>query len=190
MKGLVTAAVATPAALVLLLGAGMSAEPPAAPTSPTVEYPSSLPEAAAPFPGGAVGCTQPDPTGTGGCVTATTAWLVLQVEQRFGPLPASCWSQHSWNSNSDHPLGRGCDYTFGRIGAFPDANDRARGWVLAEWLRANADPLAVSYVIWHGQIWSSRRADEGWRPYTGGGVYDPTDPTGGHYDHIHVSVWR
>ena len=26
-----------------------------------------------------------------------------------------------------------------------------------------------------------------WRS-PGGGVYDPSDPTGGHYDHIHVSV--
>ena len=188
MKALVTAAIAGPAGLVLLLGAGMSPEPAARQAAEAAEYPGSLPDAATPFPGGPAGCTRPDPTGTGGCVTAATAWLVLQVDQRFGPLPASCWSKRPWNPDSDHPLGRGCDYTFGRIGAFPDALDRERGWVLAEWLRVNADPLAVSYVIWQGQIWSSRRADEGWRPYTGGGVYDPSDPTGGHYDHIHVSV--
>ena len=33
------------------------------------------------------------------------------------------------------------------------------------------------------------RDQNGWgRPYTGGGIYDPTDATGGHYDHIHLSV--
>ena len=31
----------------------------------------------------------------------------------------------------------------------------------------------------------------GWgHPYTGGGVYDPNDAVGGHYDHIHVSFVR
>ncbi len=39
-----------------------------------------------------------------------------------------------------------------------------------------------------GRIWTASRADQGWRVYGGGGVYDPTSPTGGHYDHIHVSV--
>jgi hypothetical protein len=32
------------------------------------------------------------------------------------------------------------------------------------------------------------RGDDDWREYTGGGVYDPEDPTGGHYDHVHVSL--
>jgi hypothetical protein len=39
-----------------------------------------------------------------------------------------------------------------------------------------------------GRIWSTSRAEQGWRAYTGGGVHDSSDPTGGHYDHIHVSV--
>ena len=30
--------------------------------------------------------------------------------------------------------------------------------------------------------------DEGWRPYNGGGMHDPGDVTGGHYDHLHVTV--
>ena len=39
-----------------------------------------------------------------------------------------------------------------------------------------------SYVIWQGRIWSPNTPDtDGWgRPYTGGGIYDPPDPTGGH----------
>lgn len=43
----------------------------------------------------------------------------------------------------------------------------------------NADRVA-------GHIW----AGEHWTPYTGGRIYDPTHPTGGHFDHIHVSVRR
>jgi len=37
------------------------------------------------------------------------------------------------------------------------------------------------------KIWSANRADEGWRAYQPG-VYDITTPTGGHHDHIHVSI--
>ncbi len=145
-------------------------------------------DAAAPWAGGAGDCTVPDPTGTGGCVTPATAWLLGQVAGVFPGLPVSCWDAHAWNPDSDHPQGRGCDYTFGVMGSFPGPQDTAFGWSVAEWLRTNADPLRVDYVIWQGRIWSSSRPDEGWRPYTGGGVYDPRDPTGGHYDHIHVSV--
>ena len=29
---------------------------------------------------------------------------------------------------------------------------------------------------------------QGWRPYTGGGIYDASGPTKGHYDHVHVST--
>jgi hypothetical protein len=134
------------------------------------------------------GCTMPDPTGTGGCVTPATAWLVGQVASNFGDLAVSCWDAHAWNPRSDHARGRACDYTFGPIGRFPDGDLVEQGWAMAEWLRGHAAALHVNYVIWQGRIWSSGRADAGWRPYTGGGVYDPTDPTGGHYDHIHVSI--
>jgi hypothetical protein len=49
-------------------------------------------------------------------------------------------------------------------------------------------PLHVAYVIWQGRIWSLNRDADGWRPYNGGGIYDPTQPTGGHFDHVHVSL--
>lgn len=143
---------------------------------------------ATPFTGASGGCSVPDPTGTGGCVTPATAWVLQQVDDHFGQEPTSCWDAHAWNPTSDHPQGRACDVTFGTAGRFPDEADKAAGWALAGWLVANAQPLHVSYVIWQGQIWSTARSDEGWRKYTGGGVYDPTSPVGGHYDHVHVSV--
>ncbi len=144
--------------------------------------------AARPFTGADPGCTVPDPTGTGGCVTPATAWLLQQTATAFPGLPVSCWDAHAWNPTSDHPRGKACDFTIGRIGRFPGPDDVQRGWGMAEWFRANAPALHISYVIWQGRIWSVARGDEGWRPYTGGGIYDPTNPTGGHYDHIHVSV--
>jgi hypothetical protein len=48
--------------------------------------------------------------------------------------------------------------------------------------------LGVEYLIWQGRIWSLSRDSEGWRPYNGGGMHDPADVTGGHYDHLHITV--
>lgn len=182
---MILAAVAAPFAVVVLVGGAMSDSD----ASPAAEIPPSTATGTAEaFSGAPGGCTLPDPTSTGGCVTAATAWLVAQVGNAYGHLPASCWDAHAWNPTSDHPKGRACDFTFGTAGQFPDPADTARGWQLATWLTTNAAPLQIAYVIWQGRIWSTARADEGWRVYTGGGVYDPHDPTGGHYDHVHVSV--
>ena len=144
--------------------------------------------AAQPYAGGATGCAVPDPSGTGGCVTRALAWLMGQVEAHFGHVPVACWSGRGGDPYSDHPKGKACDYTFGRLGTFPGPADVRDGWQLASWLRTYAAPLHVAYVIWQGRIWSATRAGEGWRVYFGGGVYDPTSPTGGHFDHVHVSL--
>ncbi|WP_369055105.1 transglycosylase SLT domain-containing protein [Kineococcus terrestris] len=143
--------------------------------------------AATAFAGRSAGCTVPDPTGTGGCVTPATNWGVQQIWATFGKRPTSCWDAHAWNPTSDHPQGKGCDITFGKLGKFPGGDDVTAGWQLAAWLQANAAALHVKYVIWQGRIWSAGRDDEGWRAYTGGGVYDADSATGGHYDHVHVS---
>ena len=79
-----------------------------------------------------------DPSGTGGCVTGALAWLMGQVAARFGHLPVACWSGRGGDPYSDHPKGKACDYTMGRIGAYAGPADVARGWSLAFWLRANA----------------------------------------------------
>lgn len=172
--------------VVVLIGGAMSLD-----VTPTGGPPTgALSDAgdAAPFTGASGSCTTTDPTGTGGCVTPAMAWTLAQINTHFGKQPTSCWSARGGDPHSDHPRGRACDVTFGTIGKYPDDADTARGWSLATWLVANAQPLHVSYVIWQGQIWSTARSKEGWRTYTGGGVYNPTGPTGGHYDHVHVSV--
>lgn len=143
---------------------------------------------ATPVSGASVGCALSDPSGAGGCVTPAMAGVLAQVKQRFGPLPVSCWSARGGDPYSDHPKGRACDYTMGRIGIYPGPSDVSRGWALASWLRANAVPLRVNYVIWQGRIWSRAHDGEGWRLYTGGGHYSAAGPTNGHYDHVHVST--
>jgi hypothetical protein len=129
-------------------------------------------------PPGGGGCVVSDPTGTGGCVTPATAWVVQQMRATFGALPMACWR----GGGGDHAQGRACDMMMAPGGTYANAEQKDRGWRLAEWLRANASRLQVDYVIWQGRIWSVQRAGEGWRPYNGYGA------TGGHYDHVHVSV--
>lgn len=131
-----------------------------------------------------------DPTSSGR-ITRRTLHLYTEVNRAFGgrwPWGIGCWDPHPWNPTSDHPRGKACDFTVGRIGAQPAPADRAVGWQLAHWLQAYALMLDISYVIWDRRIWSVARAREGWRPYTGGGVYDVGTPTGSHSDHLHCST--
>ncbi|GLY17992.1 hypothetical protein Kisp01_50060 [Kineosporia sp. NBRC 101677] len=129
-----------------------------------------------------------DPTSSG-FITLRMMHVLNEIQQHFEwPWGVACWDEHAWNPSSDHPQGRACDYTVGKLGAFPDPADQERGWLLAEWLRVSSDALWVSYVIFDGKIWSKSRHDEGWRTYDGGGVYNPEAATGGHFDHVHVSV--
>lgn len=142
------------------------------------------------YTGGPTGCTVPDPT-TAGCVTAATANGISEVQRAFGSevRSAGCFAPRPWNPASDHPQGKGCDIFPDRAGIFPTGEPLRAGWRMAAWLRVNAEALRVKYVIWQGRYWDPSTGDQGgWgEPYTGGGVYDVADPTGGHYDHIHVS---
>jgi hypothetical protein len=67
------------------------------------------------------------------------------------------------------------------------ASARTKGDQVANWTLQTAGTTGVRYVIWYGRIWSARTGQ--WRPYNGGGVYNPSDATGGHYDHVHVSMY-
>lgn len=129
-----------------------------------------------------------DPTGTGGKVTARTAHMITQTRNAFSDTGWACYSPRP-GQKSDHPLGRACDVTVGnQIGHYPTSEQVAYGWQMTDWLEAHAGTLGISYLIWQGKIWSPDRADEGWCPYGGGGMHDPGDVTGGHFDHIHISV--
>ena len=127
-----------------------------------------------------------DPTGTGGMVTPRTAAWVAEARKNLGNLSMSCWDAHAWNPTSDHPRGKACDVMVG-TDARKSAPARARGDQIANWVVKTAGQTGVHYVIWYGKIWSARRGT--WIPYNGGGVYNPTDTTGGHFDHVHVSLY-
>lgn len=149
-------------------------------------------------------CTEDDPTGSG-CLTPSGRRLHDNLVAHFGeagsnrPMRSvSCWSEHSWNPTSDHSAGRACDVFPGRSGEFLRGPDLADGWAVAHWLQEHAEDLRIRYIIWQGRIWyagfggfggGDRVDEDGWgRPYTGGGIYDPKDASGGHFDHVHVSV--
>jgi hypothetical protein len=127
-----------------------------------------------------------DPTGTGGKVTPRTALWVAQARKSLGTLSMTCWDAHLWNPTSDHPKGLACDVMVGadsrRSATAKTAGDRVANWTIQ-----TAAQTGVHYVIWYGKIWSARRGT--WEPYNGGGVYNPTDATGGHFDHVHVSLY-
>lgn len=128
-----------------------------------------------------------DPT-TDGQITERTASVLAQVQKNFPDSHWSCWSARP-GTNSEHPLGRACDGTFGNsIGTAATGPALDFGWEVCNWLKANAETLGVEYLIWQGRIWSVARASEGWRPYDGGGMHDPSSVTGGHYDHLHFTV--
>ena len=128
-----------------------------------------------------------DPT-SDGQITARMAHLMAQARATFPDTSWACYSPRP-GTTSEHPLGRACDITFGnRIGTHPTPVQLEDGWRVANWMKDHAESLGVEYLIWQGQIWSLSRDAEGWRPYNGGGMHDPGDVTGGHYDHLHVTV--
>ena len=151
--------------------------------------------APAPWTGGATSCDPPDPTGDG-CLTGATRHGLEAAAAAFGgwsggPVihSAGCWDKHAWNPKSDHSRGRACDLFPTKPGHFADGAELDAGWGVARWFQTNAGPLKVKYLIWQGRYWDPGVTDDGgWgRRYTGAGVYDVRDATGGHFDHVHVS---
>ena len=103
----------------------------------------------------------------------------------------TCWDPHPQNPRSDHRVGRACDLFPTTAGTFPTGTDLANGWRLAAWLRAHAGdtPHPLPHLARPLSGAPTPATTNGWGvPYTGGGIYNPTDATGGHYDHIHLSV--
>jgi len=175
-----------------------AAPAPAAPDPAAPEPAAPGPDPAAvptPWSGGATGCKLPDPTGDG-CLTGATRHGLDAATSAFGgwsggPVirSAGCWDKHAWNPRSDHSRGKACDLFATAPGAFAGGAELDSGWQVANWFRNNADPLQVKYLIWQGRYWDPSVKDQGsWgRRYTGGGVYNVRNATGGHFDHVHVS---
>jgi hypothetical protein len=129
-----------------------------------------------------------DDPSSNGQITARMFHLYEQAKAAFPETGWGCYSPRP-GTVSEHPLGRACDITFGNaIGQRPNQQQLELGWTVTNWMKDNAQVLGVEYLIWQGKIWSVARDSEGWRPYGGGGMHDPSDITGGHYDHLHVTV--
>lgn len=82
----------------------------------------------------------------------------------------------------DHATGNAVDFMLTDYRTTPG---RSYGWQLAQWARAHARELGISYVIFDMKIWSLERDSQGWRTYDRYGP-NPND-TLGHRDHVHVS---
>lgn len=103
------------------------------------------------------------------------------VDANFGSHVYGGVGSRPNNPSSDHPHGRAVDIM---IDGWQSAAGNAEGWRIAEWTRANAEALGVSYVIFDAKWWQI--GDAGWSAYSHpSGAQDATNM---HRDHVHVSV--
>jgi hypothetical protein len=98
-----------------------------------------------------------------------------------GFAPGGVFSGHI--ENSAHYEGRAVDVSF----PTSDPDNNRRGWLLAQWLVAQADYLQIATIIFDDHLWSALHSDQGWRPYAHPSG-NTTDPTLRHLDHVHVDV--
>lgn len=106
-----------------------------------------------------------------GAVKPHVAAAANEVGPKFG-ISTVLGKGERTTPGSDHPKGLALDFMV----------RGSRGTSLAEYVRANARRLAVTYVIWQQRIWSTERDAEGWRQ-----MADRGDQTANHFDHVHVS---
>ncbi|MGH3812875.1 MAG: hypothetical protein ACRDUV_10520 [Pseudonocardiaceae bacterium] len=131
-------------------------------------------------PGGGWAPEQMGPDG----LTPRTRYLRDLIKSGFGETnlggwcPGGCTTGHV--EGSDHYTGHAIDVM---ILPYTDPARIADGNRIAAWTVANADQLAIKYVIWRAQIWTP---SEGWHTYTHPSGSD--DETLLHMDHLHLSV--
>lgn len=79
---------------------------------------------------------------------------------------------------SDHGTGRAVDVMIPNY-----RSNMALGQQIANYMRANAKSLGITYVIYNQKIWSVQRSGEGWRQMGNRG-----SDNANHKNHVHVSV--
>jgi hypothetical protein len=125
-------------------------------------------------------CTiRPDPTTGTGCTTPRLLYLVQQASAAGFPQPG-CYRP---SDHGEHPIGRACDWMM-TSGGEATGSQKARGDMMAAWAVANADRLAIMYVIWFRMIWTPAH---GWHAYNN--PWGADDPSGWHTNHVHISVY-
>ena len=113
--------------------------------------------------------------------------LQRAMRTAFGPLPMGGFAAGGVSSghvdNSAHYEGRAIDVFFTPRGA----EQTRRGWLLAHWLVAHAEPLSLLSVIFSDHIWTVWAASAGWRDYVHPSG-NTTNPVLRHLDHVHTAV--
>ena len=92
-------------------------------------------------------------------------------------------TQYGWRRavTPDHPAGRAVDVM---IPNYRTSSSKTLGWAIANYYRANAKELGISYIIWDQKIWSVARNSEGWRSMASRG-----NDTANHKDHVHINTY-
>jgi hypothetical protein len=126
------------------------------------------------------GCTERDPTGTGGCVTPRLLNAYNQARKAGFTRFTKCFREQN---SGEHPKGRACDFAAqkGTFGGDATGGDRTYGDNLADYFISNSSRLGVLYVIWYRRIWLP---SSGWKSYSGAGG----DPSSDHTNHVHLSM--
>ncbi|MGZ5401059.1 MAG: SH3 domain-containing protein, partial [Nocardioides sp.] len=121
---------------------------------------------------------EPEQVGLGGACTNGTSVSgsanVLGVHQAVCAAFPEITAYGTYRSDGEHAQGIAIDIMV----------SGARGWEVAEYLRANYSALGISYVMYSQKIWSVDRSGEGWRY-----VEDRGSVTANHYDHVHVTTY-
>ena len=144
------------------------------------------------------GCQDGDQAGGGGAglncpatsmpaeqyqLTPDALALTRCVAQQFGQITTiGTYTGH-------HPdLTRAVDIM---IPSYASATGKAMGVQVRDWVQQHAAPLGVEYLIWNEQIWSTKRAGEGWRQCgtAAATCYTGPDDSASHRNHVHVSVF-
>ncbi|MBZ5740090.1 hypothetical protein [Nocardioides mangrovi] len=112
-----------------------------------------------------------------------------EVDTMFGSPPLGGFAPGGVSTGhmagSAHYEGRAVDIFVRPV----SAENKIRGWAIAQYLVAQADRLGIAHVIFDDRIWSAGDlSDQGWRDY------DPPESSGDraileHRDHVHVDVY-
>jgi hypothetical protein len=169
-------------------------QPAGEPTDETADEAAAVAAAARGSAQGALSCRTiraerlDEPEGPGG-LTPRAERLRVELEAAFGPQALGGFAPGGVDSGhiegSAHYEGRAIDVFYRPV--TPEGTER--GWALAHWAVAHADELDVATVIFDRQIWSVRRAADGWRPYRHPSG-DLDNPVLAHEDHVHLDVAR
>lgn len=121
----------------------------------------------------------PEPTLGGACTNGTSVASgvspnIVAVHQAVCANFPSITTYGTFRSDGEHAQGIAVDIMV----------SGEEGYAVAEFVRANASALGVSYLIYAQRIWSVERASEGWRAMS-----DRGSITANHYDHVHVTTY-